>query len=65
MFAEVHIVASKSDIEDCHRLGKNGITTVQFVNRKFCNGEKNWLAQRYWQVGFGFGMDTTIYAKEI
>ena len=24
MLAEGHIVARKSDIEDCHRLGKNG-----------------------------------------
>ena len=37
MLAEVHIVATKSDIEDCYRLGKNGNTIVQFVNRKFCN----------------------------
>ena len=33
MLAEVHIVATKSDFEDCHRLGKNGSTIVQFVNR--------------------------------
>ena len=37
MLAEAHIVATKSDIDDCHRLGKNGSTIVQFVNRKFCN----------------------------
>ena len=37
MLAEAHIVATKSDIDDCHRLGKNGSTIVRFVNRKFCN----------------------------
>ena len=43
LLAEVHIVATKPDIEDCHRLGKNGSTIVRFVNRKFCNDilEKN------------------------
>ena len=52
MLAETHIVATKSDIEGCHRLGKNGSTIVWFVNRKFCNDilEKNWLTQKYWQV---------------
>ena len=28
MLAEDHIVAAKSDIEDCHSLGKNGSTIV-------------------------------------
>ena len=37
MFCEVDIVATKSDIEDCHRLGKNSDTILRFVNRKFCN----------------------------
>ena len=37
MLVEAHIVATKSDIEDCHRLGKNGSTIVRFVNRNFCN----------------------------
>ena len=37
MLAEGQITVTKSDIEDCHRLGKNGNTTVRFVNRKFCN----------------------------
>ena len=43
MLAEIHTAATKSDIEDCHRLGGNGNTTVRFVNRKFCNDilEKN------------------------
>ena len=37
MFVKVHMVSAKSDIEDCYRLGKNGNTIVQLVNRKFCN----------------------------
>ena len=37
MLVEVHIVATKSDIEDCHKLGKNGNTIVQFVNRNILN----------------------------
>ena len=28
MLAEAHIVATKSDTEGCHRLGKNGSTIV-------------------------------------
>ena len=35
LLAEVHIVVTKSDIEDCHRLGKNVNTIMRFV--KFCN----------------------------
>ena len=38
MLGEVDIVATKSEIEDCHRLGKNSNTVVRFINRKFCNG---------------------------
>ena len=37
MFVKVHMVSAKSDVEDCYRLGKNGNTIVQLVNRKFCN----------------------------
>ena len=37
MLVEVLIVATKSDIENCHRLGKNGNTIVQFVNRNIFN----------------------------
>ena len=37
MLAEVHMVATKYDIDDSHRLGKNGSTIVRFLNRKFCN----------------------------
>ena len=35
IFSQLNISLSKSDIEDCHRLGKSN-TTVRFVNRKFC-----------------------------
>ena len=43
MLAKVHIVATKSDIEDCHRLVKNGSTILRFVYRNFVmtSWEKN------------------------
>ena len=34
MLAEVHIMATKSNVEDCHRLGQNVSTIVRFVSRK-------------------------------
>ena len=39
LFSQLNITISKSDIEDCHRLGKANPknTIVQFVNRTFCN----------------------------
>ena len=50
MLADVHIVATNSDIEDCHRLSKNGSTIVQFINNilEFINDilEKKWLTQK-------------------
>ena len=38
-FSQLNITISKSDIEDCHRLGKANPknTIVQFVNHKYCN----------------------------
>ena len=35
MLVEVHVVATKSNTEDCHILCKNGINIVPFVNRKY------------------------------
>ena len=35
IFSQLNISLSKSDIEDCHQLGKSN-TIVRFVNRKFC-----------------------------
>ena len=39
IFSQLNNTISKSDIEDCHRLGKANPknTIVRFVNRKFCN----------------------------
>ena len=39
IFSQLNIIISKSDIEDCHNLGKTNLknTIVRFVNRKFCN----------------------------
>ena len=35
IFSQLNISLSKSNLEDCHELGKSN-TTVRFVNRKFC-----------------------------
>ena len=35
IFSQLNISLSKSDIEDCHQLGKCN-TMVRFVNQKFC-----------------------------
>ena len=35
IFSQLNISLSKSDIEDCHRLGKSN-TIVRSVNQKFC-----------------------------
>ena len=66
MLAETHIVATKSDIEDCHRLGKNGSTNVRFVNRKFCNilEKKFDLQKNTGRSKLGFANDTKIYVSE-
>ena len=67
MLAKVQIVATKSDIEDCHRLGKNGSTIVRFVNRKFCNDilEKTFdLHKNIDKSKLGFANDTKIYVSE-
>ena len=67
MLGEVDIVATKSNIEDCHRLGKNGNTIVQFFNRKFCNvilENKLELHKNIEKSKPGFGNYTKIYASE-
>ena len=66
MLVEVHIVATKSDIEDCHRLGENGSTILQFVNRKFCNVilEKKKLLKNIDKSKLSFANDTKIYVSE-
>ena len=66
MLVEVHIVATKSDIEDCHRLGENGSTILRFVNRKFCNVilEKKKLLKNIDKSKLSFANDTKIYVSE-
>ena len=49
MLAEVHVVATKSDTEDCHRLGKNGNTIVLFVNRKLCH-DNSWKKMTFTRI---------------
>ena len=34
-FSQLNISISKSDVEDCHWLGKSN-TIVRFINQKFC-----------------------------
>ena len=66
MLVEAHIVATKSDIEDCRRLG-NGSTIVRFVNRKFCNdilGKKFDLHKNIYKSKLSFANDTKIYVSE-
>ena len=67
MLGEFDIVATKSDIEDCHRLGENGNTIVRFVNRKFCNVILEKKIELYKNIDIsklGFGNDTKIYVSE-
>ena len=67
MLAEVQIVATKSDIEDCHRLVKNDSTIVRFVNRKFYKDilEKKFdLHKNIDKSKLGFANDTRIYVSE-
>ena len=66
MLAETHIVATKSDIEDCHRLGKNGSTIVRFVKREFYNilEKKFDLQKNIDKSKLGFAYDTKIYVSE-
>ena len=67
MLGEVDIVATKSNIADCHRLGKNDNTIVQFVNRKFYNvilEKKFELYKNIEKSKLGFGNYTKIYASE-
>ena len=66
MLAEAHIVATKSDIEDCHRLVKNGNTILRFVYRKFCNdilGKNFELRKNIDKSKLGFANDTKIYVS--
>ena len=67
MLGENDIVVTKSDAEDCHRMGKNGNTIVRFVNRKFCNvilKKKIELHKNIDKSKLGFSNDTKIYVSE-
>ena len=67
MLGENDIVVTKSDTEDCHRMGKNGNTIVRFVNRKFCNvilEKKIELHKNIEKSKLGFSNDTKIYVSE-
>ena len=67
IFSQLNIAISKSDIEDCHRLGKaNPKNTIErFVNRKFCNIalEKNKQLSLN-KTELGFKPDVALYISE-
>ena len=66
MLAEVHIVATKSDIEDCHRLGQNVSTIVWFVSRNsvMTFWEKNDFHKNIDKSKLSFANGTKIYVSE-
>ena len=68
IFSQLNITISKSDIEDCHRLGKANPknTIVRFVNRKFCNDalEKNKQLMSLNKTEMGFKPDISLYISE-
>ena len=67
MLAEVHIVATQSDIVDCCRLGKNGSAIVSLSRessaitfwKKSLTGTKTVTS-----LNLVFGNDTKIYVSE-
>ena len=68
IFIQGNIATSKSDIEDCHRLGKANpkSTIVRFVNRKFCNDalEKKKQLMSLNKIELGFKPDVALYISE-
>ena len=68
IFIQRNITTSKSDIEDCHRLGKANpkSTIVRFVNRKFCNDalEKKKQLMSLNKIELGFKPDVALYISE-
>ena len=67
IFSQLNITISKSDIEDCHRLGKAypKNTIVQLVNQKFCNkalGKKKLMSLS--KTELGFKLDVGFYINE-
>ena len=68
IFSQLNITISKSDIEDCHRLGKANPenTIVRFVNRKFCNDklEKKKKLMSINKMELGFKPDVALYISE-
>ena len=63
IFSQLNISLSKSDIEDCHRLGKSN-TIVRFVNQKFCKDvlEKKFdVNKRIDNSKFGFNVENKLF----
>ena len=68
IFSQPNITMSKSDMEDCHRLGKANPknTIVQFVNRKICNDalEKKKKPMSINQMELGFKPDLALFISQ-
>ena len=68
IFSQLNITISKSDIEDCHKLGKANPknTIVRIVNRKFCNDalEKKKKLMSINKMELGFKPDVALYISE-
>ena len=64
----MNIIIPKSDIGDCHKLGKANPknTIVQFINRKFCNDalEKKKKLMSLNKMELGFNPDVALYISE-
>ena len=66
IFSKLNISISKSDNEDCHRLG-NSNTVVRFVNRKFCKDalEKTFeVNERIDNSKLGFNVKNKLFVCE-
>ena len=60
IFSQLNISLSKSDIEDCYRLGKSN-TIVRFVNRNFC---KDALEEKVDSSKLGFNVENKLLVCE-
>ena len=60
IFSQLNISLSKSDIEDCYRLGKSN-TIVRFVNQNFC---KDALEEKVDSSKLGFNVENKLLVCE-
>ena len=64
IFSQLNISLSKSDIEDCYRLGKSN-TIARFVNQKFCKDalekKKFDVNKRIDNLRLGFNVENKLF----